>query len=163
MRRVPRLPAVLLCVLACSWTMLLVSAPWLASLGGVGLHLSAASYVAGGVICHQRTERSFHHSAGAQWPVCARCTGLYLGGALGLLLGLVLPALGVREPAAAVAGRWTWRTVLFLAALPMVATVGMEWAGLWGVSNAWRAAASLPAAWAVGALAAESSSFQVTL
>jgi hypothetical protein len=96
-------------------------------------------------------------------PVCARCTGLYLGGALGLLLGLVLPALGAREPLAAVAGRRTWRTVLVLAAVPMMATVGLESAGLWGAANAWRGAASLPAAWAVGALVAESLSFRVTL
>lgn len=42
--------------------------------------LSAAGYAAGSFICHQRPERSFH-LWGAQLPVCARCTGIYLGAA----------------------------------------------------------------------------------
>ena len=33
-------------------------------------------------ICHQRPERSFA-IAGIQMPVCARCSGLYVSGALG--------------------------------------------------------------------------------
>jgi hypothetical protein len=53
--------------------------------------------------------------------------------------------------------------VLGLVALPMVVTIALEWAGLRAVPNAWRAAASLPAAWGVGALIAESLSFRVTL
>ncbi len=35
--------------------------------------------------CHQMSERSFF-VRGYQFPVCARCTGVYLGGVLGLVL-----------------------------------------------------------------------------
>lgn len=35
--------------------------------------------------CHQKSDRSFFYH-GWQFPVCARCTGLYLGYLLGLLL-----------------------------------------------------------------------------
>lgn len=41
-------------------------------------------YAAGSVICHQLPERSFFVD-GRQLPVCARCTGLYLSAAAGLL------------------------------------------------------------------------------
>ena len=68
--------------------------------------------------------------------MCARCVGLYLAGAAGLLFGLVLPAFGVREPLSLLAGAWSWRTVLALAAAPIVATIVVEWLGLWAVSNA---------------------------
>ena len=45
--------------------------------------LTLAVYQAGSLVCHQRPERSFH-LAGVQLPVCARCFGLYLSGAVGL-------------------------------------------------------------------------------
>jgi len=38
---------------------------------------AAVVYLAGGRICHQRPERSFA-TRDVQWPVCARCSGLYL-------------------------------------------------------------------------------------
>ncbi|MGL4589873.1 MAG: DUF2085 domain-containing protein [Mycoplasmatales bacterium] len=38
--------------------------------------------------CHQKPERSFHYH-GYQYPVCARCTGLYLGYVIGLIFGLI--------------------------------------------------------------------------
>ena len=53
--------------------------------------------------------------------------------------------------------------VLAWAAVPMAVTIVLEWAGIWAASNAWRAVGSLPAAWAAGALVAESLSFRVTL
>jgi hypothetical protein len=40
-----------------------------------------AVYALGSAICHQRDERSFHLFA-EQFPVCARCTGLYAGAAI---------------------------------------------------------------------------------
>ena len=46
--------------------------------------LLAVIFAVGAVICHQRPERSFFLD-GHQLPVCARCTGLYLSGAIGLL------------------------------------------------------------------------------
>jgi uncharacterized membrane protein len=157
-----RWPVFLACLLACAWASLILAAPFLAAWPGTAARLSAVSYAVGGIVCHQRAERSFH-AFGAQLPVCARCTALYLGGAWGLFLGIVLPSLRHREPLALLARTWTWRTVLGLALVPLAASVALEWLGLWTAPNAWRAAASLPAAWAAGALVAESLSFRVTL
>jgi uncharacterized membrane protein len=39
------------------------------------------TYLVGGLLCHQRPERSFF-LWGSQMPVCARCTGIYFGAAL---------------------------------------------------------------------------------
>jgi len=38
-------------------------------------------FAVGSLICHQRPDRSFFVD-GHQLPVCARCTGLYLSGAI---------------------------------------------------------------------------------
>src|SRR5215471_10121519 len=46
--------------------------------------LSAVVYEAGSLVCHQLSNRSFH-AWGAQMPVCARCTGLYVGAAAAAL------------------------------------------------------------------------------
>src|SRR5690554_6142080 len=48
----------------------------------------ALMYAANGSVCHQRPERSFH-TGESQWPVCARCSGLYLAAPLGALLAFV--------------------------------------------------------------------------
>ena len=76
-----------------AWLVLVVALP--AALareaGGRAVTLvSAGAYLIGGVVCHQRPERSFH-PGGVQMPVCARCFGLYLGAGLGVL------AAGVRR------------------------------------------------------------------
>src|SRR5918994_6016912 len=42
----------------------------------------AFAYAAGSMICHQLPDRSFFID-GRQLPVCARCTGLYISGAVG--------------------------------------------------------------------------------
>jgi uncharacterized membrane protein len=73
--------------------------------------------VFGGLICHQRPERSFS-SCGRQWPVCGRCSGLYLGAAA----GAVLVAFGLRR-------RLTvskWRQGLLLAAAPTLLSWTVE-------------------------------------
>src|SRR5437867_4475043 len=44
-----------------------------------------AVYGIGSVICHQLPQRSFHIAAVAL-PVCARCMGVYIGGAVASLL-----------------------------------------------------------------------------
>jgi uncharacterized membrane protein len=92
-----------------------------------------AVYVATSRICHQKPERSFH-SAGVKWPVCGRCTGLYLGGAAGALAWLVMR----RRPASRLL---TW---LAVAAVPTALTVVLEWTGLAGIGNAARALAGMP-------------------
>ncbi len=95
--------------------------------------LPAVVYTAGAVVCHQRPERSFHLH-GSALPVCARCTGLYLSGAIGALAGWLGP------------GRLTRRSRLLvvICALPMALTLGVEWTGLLAPSNLERSAASLP-------------------
>ncbi len=71
---------------------LLTPAALARDVGGRAVPLvSAGTYLLGGLICHQRPERSFHPE-GVQMPVCARCFGLYLGGGLG-----VLAAVGFRR------------------------------------------------------------------
>jgi uncharacterized membrane protein len=95
--------------------------------------LKAIVYGAGALVCHQRPERSFHVHA-SQLPVCARCTGLYLAGALGALAGW----LGVATP------RRGSRAFLFAAAIPTLITLAVEWSRLGAPGNVVRAMAALP-------------------
>jgi len=120
------------------WVVLLVGAPAGLShdtLGGAVAYL----YAAASQICHQRPERSFALS-GMQLPVCARCFGLYLSGALG-----AVAAWGSAPPPLL-----NTRLLLALAAVPTGATWALESAGLAGFSNLTRAAAALPLGAAAG-------------
>lgn len=114
-----------------AWAVLLVLAP----LGPPAL--TAATYAAGSVLCHQRPERSFH-LWGAQLPVCARCAGIYAGAAVvtaAYLAGLWQPA-GRLAPV-------RLRRVLLAGCAPTVTTVALEWSSLAAMSNPVRAAAGL--------------------
>lgn len=86
-----------------------------------------AVYAIGALVCHQKPERSFHLWT-AQLPVCARCTGIYVGAVLGLVLR---------------SGR-TSRTLLIAAVVPTAATLVFEWTTGIMPSNAIRFAAGLP-------------------
>ncbi len=78
--------------------------------------LEGADWV-GYAVCHRITERSFE-IAGRQFPLCARCTGMYLGAALVFLVMFL-------------AGRWRWSE---LPPLPiMLALVGFI--GLMGIDG----------------------------
>ena len=130
--------AVSLTAAAVLWVVLLVGAPAGLSHDSLGRAL-AYLYAGASQICHQRPERSFALSD-IQLPVCARCFGLYLSGALG-----------------AVAAWWSaprpmlnTRLLLALAAAPTAATWALESAGLAGFSNLTRAAAALPLGAAAG-------------
>ena len=90
---------------AVTWLTLLVAAPVAMSRGRLP-GLTLAVYQAGSLVCHQRPERSFH-LAGVQLPVCARCFGLYLSGAVRSDAGV--RATGGRSPRARRGRCWRWR------------------------------------------------------
>lgn len=52
------------------------------------LYSAALSF--GSHICHQRNDRSFYRGL-RKFPVCARCTGIYLALPLGIILALIFP------------------------------------------------------------------------
>ena len=145
-----------LMLVAALWVFVLVAAPYAVTHEAptapffVGATLA---YVAGSVVCHQQASRSFHLDE-TQFPVCARCTGLYAGAPLGLLLALplVLRRSGVRGGRPK---RWgQLRAVLIVAAVPPAVTVVAEPAGVVQVTDVVRAVAALPlgatVAWIVG-------------
>ena len=134
--------AVALTVGAVLWTALIVTAP-LALHSRVAAGPATFVYAASSLICHQRPERSFR-IGGVQMPVCARCSGLYVSGALGSILAWS----GRRRTRAPSSGRLqavsTGGVVLAIAALPTAVTFGLEFVGLLKFSNAARALAALP-------------------
>jgi len=131
------------------WPMLLT--------GGAGarIHNPASAfasviYAAAGVVCHQKPERSFH-TAGVKWPVCGRCSGLYLAAPIGAV--------------AAVLGRRRFQrrrdlTWLAAAATPSLMTFAIERAGIANISSLTRFLAALPLgaaiAWVIVLTARES-------
>lgn len=131
MGNVPPIAARVAAVSGLTWAGLLALAP-LAPSAAAGVVYAAAS-----VVCHQRLERSFS-AWGAQFPVCARCTGIYVGTALvtaAYLAGWWRP--GGRAASARV------RRVLLAGCVPTLATVSIEWSGLAPVANEARATAGL--------------------
>jgi len=67
---------------AALWLAAVVATPWLAARGS---SLSPLLYEIFGRVCHQIPERSFHW-LGHPLAVCHRCTGLYAGGLVGLVM-----------------------------------------------------------------------------
>lgn len=124
--------APLFVVLAAAWVTLLVAAPLLPAAA------AAVTYALCSLICHQIAERSYYLGA-AQLPVCARCLGIYGGVAIAAAAALLRTPIGVS------AG-----TMVALGALPTLATVAAEWAGLWQTSNVVRFVAGAPLGAAVG-------------
>jgi uncharacterized membrane protein len=102
---------------------------------------TSAVYLLASAICHQRPERSFSTS-GVQWPVCARCSGLYIAAPFGALFALA----GGR----AATDRTRTRVVVMLLGLPTVITFLIEVAGIAPVPNLVRAAAAVPLGAAIG-------------
>jgi uncharacterized membrane protein len=96
-------------------------------------------------VCHQRPERSFR-ILGREMPVCARCTGLYVSGLVGLTLGLTRRRAIPRSHDA--------RVALAIALLPTLATLLVEWFGSLDPGNTSRFVAALPAGAAVGVMVA---------
>jgi uncharacterized membrane protein len=122
--------------MASAWLLLITTAPvlWI-PLGGL-------LYAAGSLICHQLPDRSFHLQ-GSQLPVCARCFGLYAGGALGSLAGAAVFVRRALERLRIPAIHRNWIATVS-AAMPTVVTFSLEWGLGWPVSNTVRAVAALP-------------------
>ena len=108
-------------------------------------------FAAGALICHQRPERSFFFD-GHQFPVCARCTGLYLSGAIGLA-GWWGVKLARHWRPNHVDPRSAVRT-LILASIPTLISVGAAVIGLWDGSNVTRAVLAIPLGVSAGAIVA---------
>jgi uncharacterized membrane protein len=119
---------VALAVGAVAWFLLVTFAPELPPA------LAAIVYAAGGLVCHQLPERSFHWH-GAQLAVCARCTGIYLGACSAAVLAPLPPSTYAYWTASRRRAGW----LLATAALPTVATVMAEWGGWWSPSSVVRA------------------------
>ena len=99
-----------------------------------GLWPAAVVYTAAGLVCHQRDDRSFH-THGVKWPVCARCSGLYLAAPLGAFAALLGPGRLRRARDL---------KMLAFAAAPTAITFVLEHGGVAGVSSAARFVAALP-------------------
>jgi uncharacterized membrane protein len=101
--------------------------------------LSALVYAIGSLICHQRPERSFD-LAGLQLPVCARCLGIYMGAAIGVLFAPRLRHVG-----------WP-RAAMVLSIAPALLSLLIEWSGIARPGNVVRAATGLVAGAVIAAV-----------
>ena len=169
---------------AMMWTIALPLATYVASRPHASTAMYGAAlavYAAGSVVCHQLPERTFHLWS-TQMPVCARCTGIYGGGAIAALILLIgradesvkksmfawLQALNsgvVAGSAPRRAGAVTRLIphriglIVVAAALPTLATLVVEWSTGHTPPNWLRAVAGVPlggaVAWAIGSAPAE--------
>ena len=137
-----------------AWAVLLPIAPFAASQPAPApfwYGLAFVVYGAGSFICHQLPARSFH-TWSAQWPVCARCTGIYFGAAT-TVMTYACPALR-RTFGRAIETGPRARLLLVVAALPTAATLVYEWTTGDTPSNAIRALAGAPLGAAVAFIVA---------
>jgi uncharacterized membrane protein len=130
----PKVLAIALTAGACIWIFAIIGATAKRAGDWHGLVYGLAS-----TVCHQRPERSFFLN-GRQFPVCGRCAGLYLSGALAAVVAWFG---GRRSPRDS-------RKLLLIAAVPTALTIPVEWSGLWPLSNVIRATAALPLGAAAG-------------
>lgn len=109
----------LLMLIALAWLAVIFLPPWL--MAG-GHSLSAVSLYRGlSDICHQIPERSFH-LLGFPLAVCSRCTGIYAGFVIGLVLYPFCRRLSDQNI--------PLRGWLLVGALPMLVDFGGDFAGL---------------------------------
>jgi uncharacterized membrane protein len=130
------------------WTSALLAAPH-----ALPPSLSAAVYAAGSVVCHQRSERSFHHG-GVQYPVCTRCFGLYLGGAIGAAAWALATGVARVRSRPRRVSLTSFRRPLIVAAIPTALSAMASMTGVWDAGNVLRAALALPLGAAIAALVA---------
>ena len=113
--------------------------------------VTAFIFAIGGVICHQLPERSFFLD-GHQLPVCARCTGLYLGGTAGLIGWWATKLLRGWRPQP-MASRLAIELLAIVAA-PTAVSYFTGVLGVWDGSNVTRAVLAAPLGVAAGAVVA---------
>jgi uncharacterized membrane protein len=123
-----------------AWAAALFAAP--AAGGGAVPLFVAAVYAVGALVCHQQTPRSFQLWS-VQLPVCARCTGIYVGCAMAALATFLLP----RRPELV-----RPRLLLLVAAAPTALTLACEWIAGLPLSNVVRALAGAPIGVGVAAI-----------
>jgi uncharacterized membrane protein len=107
---------------------------------------SSAIYLLSSRICHQKDARSFHLGA-TPLPVCARCTGLYLGAPVGVVVAFALRRRRRWAPE-----RSAMRRAFVIAAIPTGFTVVSEWSGLAPITNLLRAFTAWPLGATIGFL-----------
>ena len=98
---------------------LIIAAPLLAAANN---GWSIAIYHAFGFLCHQLPERSYFIS-GHKLAVCSRCSGIYLGATLTLLVYPLVKSLRSVDPPA--------RKWLFAAAIPLFVDFFLTFVGIW--------------------------------
>src|SRR6266700_4184484 len=109
-----------------TWAVLLPIAPFAASQPAPARFwygLAFIVYGAGSFICHQLPARSFH-SWSAQWPVCARCTGIYFGAAV---MAIATTVRLKPDSTYLYINPRRARILLAIAALPTAVTLIYEW------------------------------------
>ncbi len=116
----PRAIYLLSLVVAVVWLLLIIAPAWLLASGSTGLAITL--YRALSLVCHQIPERTFHLAGGLPLAVCSRCSGIYVGGLLGLLVyPLFRPITSTVSPE---------RIRLLAAAVPMLIDFGGDQLGL---------------------------------
>ena len=124
-----------LVIASIAWPLLLGAALWQRVHHRTPL-LTSAVYMSASTICHRLPDRSFH-TAGAQWPVCGRCSGLYLGAPVGAMI-----AIAVRRRRRGDSAGDAW--LLALSSAPAFVTVALEWLHVYDVGNVGRLVTALP-------------------
>ena len=120
MRQVQRTLRITFLLTSLGWATALPLTTWVASRAHAPSLLYAAAaavYGIGALVCHQLPARSFQLWA-VQLPVCARCTGIYVGAAIASLIAM---AVTPRD-----APRVT-RVAILAAVAPAALTLVYEW------------------------------------
>ena len=153
-------------VTSIAWAVMLPLAPFAATQPApapLWYGLAFAVYGAGSFVCHQLPARSFHTWA-AQWPVCARCTGIYFGAAVVAVVATVrlkpdttYDTVRLKPDSMYITRMSTRRArgLLVAAALPTAVTLIYEWTTGDTPSNAVRALAGAPLGAAVALIVIE--------
>lgn len=107
--------------------------------------LAFAVYGLGSIICHQAAERSFV-LLDAQFPVCARCAGLYVGAAVVSIAWTQRQRFARSETLLGLLRGSSWfdaRRVVVLGSIPTAATLAYEWSTGVSPTNGIRALAGV--------------------